>query len=77
MHGGFPIMGVPRFTILVNSAYCKGCEICVQVCPKKVLQLNEREKAVPTALDRCTGCLNCELCCPDFAIDVQEVAQLG
>lgn len=69
-------MAIPgRFTITVNQAYCKGCEICVQICPKGVLRMTDRQKAVAEASDRCTGCLNCELYCPDFAIDVQEVAQ--
>lgn len=77
MHGRFPIMDTPRFTIVVNPVYCKGCEICVQICPKDVLHLDHRQKAVAAAANRCTGCLNCEVYCPDFAIDVQEVAQHG
>lgn len=66
-----------RFTIDVNAAYCKGCAICVQMCPKKVLEMNDRQKAAVVLVDACTGCLNCEVYCPDFAIDVQEVAAHG
>lgn len=62
-----------RFTVDINTAYCKGCEICVQVCPKDVLIIDDLLKAVATQVDACNGCLNCEIYCPDFAIDVQEV----
>lgn len=64
----------PRvFTVTVNTKYCKGCEICVQVCPKNVLAMNDRAKAMVVAIGDCTGCLNCEIYCPDFAINVEEV----
>ncbi len=66
-----------QFTVDVNSSYCKGCEICVQVCPKNVLAMNDRQKAIVVHLDACSGCLNCEIYCPDFAIDVQEVEVHG
>lgn len=61
-----------RFSIVINTVYCKGCEICVQVCPKDVLALDDRQKASVRAADRCIGCLNCEIYCPDFAVEVDE-----
>ncbi|HLN61237.1 MAG TPA: 4Fe-4S binding protein [Symbiobacteriaceae bacterium] len=64
----------PRlFSVEINPKFCKGCEICVQVCPKDVLTMNERSKAQVTKLQDCTGCLSCEIYCPDFAITVEEV----
>ena len=64
----------PRlFSVEINSKFCKGCEICVQVCPKDVLAMSERSKAQVTKLQDCTGCLSCEIYCPDFAITVEEV----
>lgn len=62
------------FSVTVNQAYCKGCELCVRFCPKDVLAINEREKAVVVNLSDCTGCLLCEIYCPDFAIEVREVS---
>ncbi|HEY3368384.1 MAG TPA: 4Fe-4S dicluster domain-containing protein [Symbiobacteriaceae bacterium] len=62
-----------QFTVEVNTTYCKGCEICVQMCPKDVLKINDRDKAIVVNLEACTGCLNCEIYCPDFAINVEEV----
>lgn len=61
------------FTVEINPVYCKGCEICVQVCPKAVLSMNDRLKAQVVRIADCTGCLNCEIYCPDFAINVEEV----
>ncbi|WP_374711731.1 4Fe-4S dicluster domain-containing protein [Symbiobacterium terraclitae] len=66
-----------RFTIAVNPAYCKGCEICVQICPKQVLRLGDRQKVVVQAAGQCTGCGNCEIYCPDFAIEVSELEEVG
>jgi NAD-dependent dihydropyrimidine dehydrogenase PreA subunit len=65
------------FSVEVNAAYCKGCEICIRLCPKQVLRLDERQKAVVARAGACTGCLVCEISCPDFAIDVEEVEQDG
>jgi NAD-dependent dihydropyrimidine dehydrogenase PreA subunit len=65
------------FRVDVNTAYCKGCEICVQVCPKDVLYLTDRQKAAVQNVETCTGCLSCEIYCPDFAIDVEEVPAHG
>lgn len=68
----------PRvFSVEINPVFCKGCEICVQICPKDVLRMSDRLKAEVVAIQDCTGCLNCEIYCPDFAIDVQEVATNG
>lgn len=58
----------PRVTaILINHDRCKGCEICVALCPKNVLAMSEG-KAVVKDLPSCIGCDFCELRCPDFAI---------
>ena len=58
---------------------CKGCGLCVDVCPKKVLELandkiNKRghhpvEAARP---DDCIGCGSCAIMCPDFIIKVER-----
>ena len=58
---------------------CKGCGLCVDVCPKKVLALatdkiNKRgnhpiEAARP---DDCIGCGSCAIMCPDFIIKVER-----
>ena len=51
---------------------CKGCGICVEFCPKKVLELSEVEKVTIVNSDNCIKCLQCELRCPDYAIFVEK-----
>jgi 2-oxoglutarate ferredoxin oxidoreductase subunit delta len=48
--------------------YCKGCGICVEFCPKKVLELDELGKIVIANEKDCIVCKQCELRCPDFAV---------
>ncbi len=65
-------------TITVNEDWCKGCHICVQVCPRHVLEVDQEtylrgfhpvRVAKP---EDCTVCQQCELLCPDLAITVQN-----
>ena len=57
--------------------HCKGCGICIDVCPKNVLEPSERvnEYGLPSPIaarpEDCIKCRLCELNCPDFAIDVE------
>ena len=55
--------------VIVNEAWCKGCEICVDICPRDVLIMQDFVAKV-VQIDQCTGCMMCELLCPDFAIVV-------
>lgn len=65
-------MAKKLYSVLVNRPWCKGCSLCVHVCPKKVLELDERMKSVPVRLDDCIGCHQCDFICPDLAITVKE-----
>lgn len=62
--------------IEVDEMYCKGCELCISVCPQKVLEL-DMEHLTPKgyhpvllAKDGCTGCAICAVICPEAALTV-------
>lgn len=54
-------------TLYVEKDWCKGCGICVEFCPKDVLEINNGKIAIKN-LDACIQCGLCELRCPDYAI---------
>lgn len=56
---------------------CKGCELCISVCPKNILLIHESEVNVmgyhPISvidMEQCIGCASCALMCPDGVISV-------
>lgn len=65
-------------TVYIDKKLCKGCNICVQVCPKDVLELSpeRNEKGYNVCqvvnLEECILCKQCEINCPDLAISVKE-----
>lgn len=59
--------GKENLKLKVKKEWCKGCSICVEFCPKKVLAIKD-EKVEITDIEKCIKCGLCELRCPDFAI---------
>lgn len=57
----------------IDEKRCKGCEICVALCPAQVLVMN-KFKASVVDIEKCTACMQCELRCPDFAINVAKIS---
>lgn len=56
--------------VRVYPDWCKGCGICIEFCPKKVLERNVLGKCTVVREHDCIHCGFCELHCPDFAIVV-------
>lgn len=59
-------------SLKIIETRCKGCGICVEFCPKKILGLSEIEKVQVLKEDLCIACRQCELRCPDYAIFVEK-----
>jgi len=57
---------------------CKGCGLCVSVCPKKVLGISDKVNtkgyfpAYQARPEDCIFCATCCLMCPDVAISISE-----
>ena len=60
-----------KVNISIIPRYCKGCEICVKLCPTQVLGM-EMFKVKVVDIDKCTACGACELRCPDYAIFIDK-----
>lgn len=63
----------------VNENVCKGCGLCINVCPKKIIvlakgRLNAKgyTPAEVTDMSVCIGCAMCGIMCPDSAITVEK-----
>jgi 2-oxoglutarate ferredoxin oxidoreductase subunit delta len=71
---------MPKTMIKINESTCKGCYICVSVCPKNVLApaknslngLGYYAVGLTAQADACIGCQSCALMCPDGAISMYE-----
>ncbi|MBP7527803.1 MAG: ferredoxin family protein [Syntrophorhabdaceae bacterium] len=65
-------------TINIDQERCKGCALCIEFCPKKVIKLSDRLNAkgyfVAVFDDgkECTGCATCAVMCPEVAIEVMK-----
>ncbi len=70
-------METPENTpVWVDESRCKACDICASVCPAGVLAMAYDATSTLGSMvsiiskESCIGCYDCELSCPDFAINV-------
>ena len=62
--------------IEVDQKYCKGCDLCVDDCPKNVLVIDMEHLTsngyhpVKLFAEGSTGCAICALVCPEAALTV-------
>ncbi len=75
-----------RFRVYIDARLCKGsegCGICLAACRAEVLgpapELSERGVHPAAVLhpERCTGCDQCMLLCPDLAAIVEHGEATG
>ena len=67
---------MPKGRVEILEQYCKSCSMCVEACPKSVLEISDKinkkgyrpvEAARPVD---CIGCGMCAMRCPDAVIRV-------
>ena len=63
--------------VLFNIERCKGCGLCVDACPKKIVELSADtmnskgyHPAQITDQEKCIACAMCATMCPDTVITV-------
>ena len=70
-----------QFKLEFNKDKCKGCELCISVCPKKILALdgavNSKGYRPAGAVNQaeCVGCQSCAMMCPDLCITILELEE--
>jgi 2-oxoglutarate ferredoxin oxidoreductase subunit delta len=75
---------VPWTPLVIAEEHCKGCELCVDACPKGVLELDRgRVNALgyhPVRLTEASACTSCAFCarvCPDAVFTVWAAPRGG
>lgn len=64
--------------ILIDEDFCKGCQLCIRVCPRQVLTMGKKRNRAGYLLpelkegSKCSACLLCELTCPDLVLTVEK-----
>jgi 2-oxoglutarate ferredoxin oxidoreductase subunit delta len=64
--------------VIIDFEFCKGCGLCVRVCPRNVLGISEDFNsrgyfpAKVCAQEKCIGCGFCAEVCPEVAIAVYK-----
>jgi 2-oxoglutarate ferredoxin oxidoreductase subunit delta len=71
-----------RGRITIDSELCKGCALCVSVCPHELITISEglnqkgyypaefTEEDKKAEDRKCNGCATCATICPDVVIEV-------
>ena len=65
--------------VTFNTDICKGCELCIEVCPVNIIVMDESKinakgfhPATVIEMEKCIGCGNCAITCPDSVIKVER-----
>ena len=65
----------------IDKDRCKGCGLCVAVCPKNVLGMSDEVNsmgyfpAYQARPEDCVFCTTCCIMCPDVAITIIKVVE--
>ena len=62
----------------INDLLCKGCGLCVSVCPKKLIEYSDVVSAKGYRMVKmkdagaCIACAACARMCPDSCIEIYK-----
>lgn len=66
--------------VTFNQDICKGCELCITVCPVNILAMDNTKinkkgyhPATVVEPEKCIACANCATICPDSVITVERL----
>jgi len=71
-----------KYDYVVEVDSCKGCGLCIDVCPKKVLAISPEVNskgyfpAYQVRPQDCVYCTTCCIMCPDAAISIAAAGQV-
>ena len=68
------------FKVTFREERCKGCGLCIDTCPKKIIfesnKLNEKGyycvEIIEEGIVKCIGCASCAKMCPDSVISIYK-----
>ncbi|MGI6153165.1 MAG: 4Fe-4S dicluster domain-containing protein [Christensenellaceae bacterium] len=65
--------------VIIYEDTCKGCSLCINACPKKILDLKKDRLNAKgynpvgiEKMDECIACAACARMCPDMAIEIEK-----
>lgn len=63
--------------IEIDRELCKGCEFCIEFCPRKIIKFGEELNLTGFCFavcddpeNKCNACKICAIVCPEAAIEV-------
>jgi len=68
-----------KIEILIDESLCKGCDICIELCKESVFIKSDKINTlgyyipIPVNILNCTGCIICELICPEMAVVLKKI----
>ncbi len=70
------------YAFYIDKERCKGCGLCVSICPKHVLAISDKINtkgyfpAYQAHPGDCNHCAMCCVMCPDVAIEITEIVEM-
>ena len=67
--------------IIIDTQRCKGCGLCIAVCPKNSIVVSDCSNKTgyfpaEATNEDCTGCALCAVVCPDAVIEVKKQSNI-